>query len=161
MRPLGGHRRPPGTASNTAATISLSSKAEDLKSLLETAAAILVLAHQVQQHQQHRKRKVAKELKKKISIMWRVWMVLVLSYIHFYYVRHFLCVFVGVVKNCIFEGEFGKKTLRAASSSFRSSNKEFIIAPPHQLMLPLSYAKSLIVHHAPVFFFQLLLLPLK
>ena len=71
MRPLGGHRRPPGTASNTAsaATISLSSKAEDLKSLLETAAAILVLAHQVQQHQQHRKRKVAKELKKKISIM--------------------------------------------------------------------------------------------
>ena len=63
MRPLGGHRRPPpGTASNTAATISLSSKAEDLKSLLETAAAILVLAHQVQQHQQLRKRKVAKDL---------------------------------------------------------------------------------------------------
>ena len=61
MRPLGGHRRPPGTASNTAATISLSSKAEDLKSLLETAAAILVLAHQVQQHQQQRKRKVAKD----------------------------------------------------------------------------------------------------
>ena len=62
MRPLGGHRRPPrGTASNTAATISLSSKAEDLKSLLETAAAILVLAHQVQQHQQRRKRKVAKD----------------------------------------------------------------------------------------------------
>ena len=61
MRPLGGHRRPPGTASNTAATISLSSKAEDLKSLLETAAAILVLAHHVQQHQQHREKEKSRE----------------------------------------------------------------------------------------------------